>query len=384
VASIAEKAGRRILIAQTSFLGDVVLTTALARLIADANPRDELWWLVRPDAAPLLAVTAGADRVLTLDKRGRDRGFKALRAAAERLRRLDFEIAIGVQRSLRTALLLALARVPLRVGFARSPGALLYHRTVRRAGAHARDRLLALATALGIPLPDPAPLPSLAVDPAARAAAERLLVAAGVARGSRFIVVAPGSAWPTKEWPVESFAVLAAELAMRSGERVVVVGTAGDRERARAILASVAACGAAPEAAAAAAIDLTGRTSTAELVAVIAQASLVVANDSAPAHLAAALGRPTVALFGPTVPAQGFAPLGPRVRIAERRLACRPCSRHGGQACPIDTHACLAGLRPAAVLAQVEALGVLPAALAAEGTARRAADRAGASVAGSA
>jgi len=381
VASIAEKAGRRILIAQTSFLGDVVLTTALARLIAEANPRDELWWLVRPDAAPVVSATAGADRVLTLDKRGRDRGFRALRAAAERLRRLDFEIAIGVQRSLRTALLLALAGVPLRVGFARSPGALLYHRTVRRAGAHARDRLLALATALDIRLPDPPPLPSLAVDPAAHAAAERLLVAAGVAPGSRFVVVAPGSAWPTKEWPVESFAALAAELSLRSGEHVVVVGTTGDQERARAILAFVAARGAAPEAVG---IDLTGRTSTAELVAVIARASLVVANDSAPAHLAAALGRPTVALFGPTVPAQGFAPLGPRVRIAERRLACRPCSRHGGRACPIDTHACLAGLPPAAVLAQVEALGVLPATVAAESTARLAADQAGVPLAGNA
>jgi heptosyltransferase II len=363
VVSIGEKVGRRILIAQTSFLGDVVLTTPLARVIAEANPGADMWWLVRPDAVAVVSPAVGADRVLTLDKRGRDRDLGALRAAARRLRGLDFQIAIGVQRSLRTALLLALARVPLRIGFAGTLGAAFYHRTVRRVGPHARDRLLGLATALGIALPDPLPLPSLVVDPAAQTLAERLLAESGVAPGEPVVVVAPGSAWPTKEWPVESFAKLAAELAAHSGERIVVVGTAADRGHARTILSHLATRG---------------------LVAVVARASLVVANDSAPAHFAAALGRPTVALFGPTVPAQGFAPLGPQVRIAERALACRPCSRHGGRVCPIDTHACLAGLSPAAVLAQVQALGILSGSAVRVGMARPAPEAVGGPLGGSA
>src|SRR6185295_709632 len=120
---------------------------------------------------------------------------------------------------------------------------------------------------------------------------------------------------------------------------LVVVGTAGDRVHAQVIAERLARAGAAS-----AVLDLTGRTTTAELVAVLARATLLVANDSAPAHVAAALGRPVVALFGPTVPAQGFAPLGAQVRIVERVLRCRPCSRHGSAYCPLGTHECLAEL----------------------------------------
>jgi lipopolysaccharide heptosyltransferase II len=350
------KRPRRILLAQTSFLGDVVLTTPLARAIAGAFPEAEVFWLVRPDAAPLVAPLAGAERVLVLDKRGRDRGWRGLLAAARRLREARFDAAIGVQRSLRTALLLALARIPLRVGFQGTPGAWLYHRRVPRVGAHARDRLLGLASGLGAALPAVPPDPALAIDAAAQAEVEALLQRAGVAPHERLLAMAPGSAWATKRWPARHFAAAArALLATGDADRVVLVGGPADRTLAEAIAAELAAD---PSAARrhGAAVDLTGKTTTAGLVALLARASSLIANDSAPAHIAAALGRPVVALFGPTVPAQGFAPLGPRVRIAERELSCRPCSRHGGERCPIGTHACLVDLPPEQVVAALREL----------------------------
>jgi heptosyltransferase-2 len=273
-----------------------------------------------------------------------------MRAVAARVAALGCDAAIAVQRSLRPAVTLALAGIPLRVGFAGAPGALLYHHRVAQRGAHARDRLVALARPFGV-APRPLPLPELVADPAARVAVDARLSAAGVGAAERLLVVAPGAAWETKRWPAGRFAEAAYALVPGVLDRVVVVGTAADRLHAATIAAAVARDGVAPPV-----VDLAGRTSTAELVAVLARASLVLVNDSAPGHVAAALRRPVVSLFGPTVPAQGFAPLGARVRIAQRRLSCRPCSRHGGSYCPIGTHECLADLPAATVVAAAQDL----------------------------
>ena len=341
---------RRLLLAQTSFLGDVVLTTPLWRALRDALPASDVWWLVRPDAAPIVAPLVGVERVLTFDKRGGDGGLGGITRVAGRLRALDFDVAIAVQRSLRTALTLALAGIPERIGFAGAAGSPFYQHRVAHRGAHARDRLLALAGPLDV-APYPPPDPELVTDPAADASVAALLAEAGMAPQEPLLVVAPGAAWETKRWPAERFAELARDLVPRTFARVAVVGTAGDRVHAAAVARQMQCAGVASPV-----IDLTGRTTTAELVAVLARAALLVANDSAPAHVAAALGRPVVALFGPTVPAQGFAPLGARVRIAQRVLRCRPCSRHGSAYCPIGTHECLAALAAVDVAATARAL----------------------------
>ncbi|HZR83084.1 MAG TPA: lipopolysaccharide heptosyltransferase II [Candidatus Binatia bacterium] len=358
---------RRILLAQTSFLGDVVLTTALARAIARGLPDAEIWWLVRPDAVELVAPLAGPGRVLAFDKRGADRGVRGIVATARRLRALRLDAAIAVQRSLRTAAVLALARIPLRVGYRESLGSAVVHRRVPHAGAHSRDRLLALAAGLGIAVPSPPPDPELAVDAGAASRIAARLADAGIRPDARLLALAPGSAWATKRWPAARFADAARELVASDVDAVAIVGARSDRPLADEIgrtLRARAARGVPV-------VDLTGETSTGELVALIARASIVVANDSAPAHVAAALGRPVVALFGPTVPAQGFAPLGRAVRIVERDgLACRPCSRHGGDRCPIGTHECLAALGAEPVVAAARDLirsGAAPAARAARG-----------------
>jgi lipopolysaccharide heptosyltransferase II len=342
---------RRILLAQTSFLGDVVLTTPLAQLLRDAFEGVEVWWLVRPDAADLISPLAGVERVLVFDKRGGGRGLAGVLAAARRVRQVGFDVAIGVQRSVRTAAVLALARVPLRIGFRGTLGGVLYHRTVEHAGAHARDRLLRLATGLDVVPPSQPASPELAVAVEAARSIGARLTARGVASEDRLLVLAPGSAWATKRWPAEHFAAAARALIPAEADAAVVVGAPGDRPLAHAVATSLAGRGAGLRV-----VDLTGTTTTGELAAVLARAHLVLANDSAAAHVGAALGRPVVALFGPTVPAQGFTPLGPLVRVLGRELACRPCSRHGGERCPIGTHECLIGLEVGLVVAAAREL----------------------------
>jgi heptosyltransferase-2 len=148
------------------------------------------------------------------------------------------------------------------------------------------------------------------------------------------VVLAPGSVWPTKRWPMERFRALAERL-VQSGHRVVVIGDAsthggvGEHERIA---------------------DLSGRTTLREAAALIACARAVVANDSAPLHLASLQGIPVVGIFGPTIPEFGFAPYGPGSTVVQVRQPCTPCSIHGTQKCPIGTHRCMTDVTPQMVL----------------------------------
>ena len=182
-----------------------------------------------------------------------------------------------------------------------------------------------------------------------RAAAERVLRDGGVAAGGTFVALAPGSIWGSKRWPY--FAELAARLAPRVA--VVVVGGAEDSDLGESIVTAVRPYGHT-------AINACGRLSLRESAALLGKAAALVTNDSAPLHFAAAAGTPTVALFGPTLPAFGFGPRGPRdIALGVDGLSCRPCSRHGPPRCPLGHHHCLRRLLLEQVVAALEETGAL-------------------------
>jgi heptosyltransferase-2 len=304
---------------QTAFLGDVVLTTPLLTTLADQfGPVDVV---VTPGAAELLEGHPAVREVLRYDKKGRDAGLAGLRRLGAELRMRQYARAFLPQRSWRSAALALLARVPQRVGFADSPAAITYTTRVTRAPTgHEVERLLALAGRRT----RPAPPVSLALTTEDEAAADRWLAARGIAPG--FTAIAPGSIWGTKRWP--SYPALAAAL---EGS-LVVVGGEGDTALADEVVA------AAPGRAWSAAGLLSLRASAA----LIERARVLVTNDSVPLHLATAVGTPLVAIFGPTVPEQGFGPRGSRsLALGHAGLACRPCSAHGPRVCPLGHHRCM-------------------------------------------
>ncbi|MFN8543319.1 MAG: glycosyltransferase family 9 protein [Candidatus Binatia bacterium] len=329
-----------LLVAQTSFLGDVVLTTPLlTALRARLRPR-RLAVLVRPEAVPLLDGHADVDDVLVDDKRGRDRGLGGIARVARRLRRERFDVVVSPHRSLRTALVLAAAGIPRRVGFAGSRGAWLFHERIPRDRTrHDVERNLALAGPFGGASERP-PL-SLPVTPAARARAAALLPT----DGTLLVGIAPGSVWATKRWHAAGFAAVASALAA-DGARCVLLG--GPEERAR--------CEEIARQAGGSPIVLAGRTDVAALVAVIDRLALLVANDSAPMHVACARGVGVIAIFCATTPALGYGPWGDRALVVQADLACRPCGRHGGRSCPRGTEDCIRLVTPPTVLAAARAL----------------------------
>lgn len=335
----------RILIVQTAFLGDVVLTTPLLRELRRVRPSASLCLLTTATGRSVLNGLPYVDRWLVLDKRWDRDGCRSSRGVLRELMSARFDAAVAAHRSVRTGVLLRLSGARLRVGFTGAPGAWAYNRRVPwDPGKHAVQRYLELSAALGGEPGTADPQPRLTVEPAAAARANLMALEHGVAAVDNLLCVAPGSVWPTKRWLPEGYARVVAAARAR-GLVPVLVGSPEERELCR----SVAALAPAPV--------LAGETSIPELVALLARARIVVANDSGAAHVASAVGTPVVSVFGSTVPGMGYAAFGPLTRVVERAgLECRPCGRHGARSCPLGHFRCMTEVTAEQVLARVDEL----------------------------
>jgi heptosyltransferase-2 len=328
------------LVVQTSFLGDMVLTTPLIAYLAERGPVDVV---CTPAAGALLANHPGVRDVIVYDKRGGDRGMGGFLRLAARLRSAKYDAAYHAQASARSGALTAAAGIRDRVGFATAAGRMFY--TTRVApieNMHHAARLLSLGTRdAGGSVAGESLRPRLYPGAAERDAVDSIL---GPRRDQRMLVaLAPGSVWATKRWPYYP------ELAKRLSRdaQIVVVGGTADAALATAIV----------DATSDGAIDTTGRLSLLASAELIGRAALLVTNDSSPLHLASAMNTPTLALFGPTVPEFGFGPLA-EVAVTEgiASLPCRPCDKHGPQRCPLGHWKCMRDLSPEAVAAAVQRL----------------------------
>ncbi len=323
---------------QTAFFGDVILATPLIRRAAErlGAPVDVV---MLPAAMPVLQNNPYVRERIPFDKKGKDRGPGGFLRLVRRLRAGQYEVAYLAQSSLRSALLAFVARVPRRIGFRGTPGGFLHtHSVVPRGEPHQVERLLALA--------DGAPdrrEPELYPGAEERAAVNALLAEAGIQ--GEFVVLAPGTQWGSKRWPYypELARALAAEVPL------AIVGGPADRFDARKIRTALGP--GTPVA------DGVGRLSILGAGELIRRARVLVSNDSAPVHLASAVGTPTVEIYGPTAPVFGFAARAPWSRIVEPdRLECRPCHHHGPPSCPLGHHTCMRSISISRVLAEVRTL----------------------------
>ncbi len=335
------------LVIQTSFLGDVVLTTPLLAELALRGPVDVV---VTPQAAPLLANHPAVRDVIVFDKRGADDGLGGLWRFARALRtRADgtprgTTAAYMAQGSWRSAALALFAGIRERTGFDTSAGKLLYTRRAKyRGDLHHAERLWRLAAGDAATSAADAIRPRLYPGDGERAAVDALLK--DVPRdGAQFFALAPGSIWGTKRWP--HFPVLAARLAPLY--RLVVIGGADDG----ALAAEIARAAGAERV-----VNATGKLSLLASAELLSRCAGLVTNDSAPQHLASAAGTPTLSIFGPTVPAFGFGPLAPRhATIGNETLTCRPCDAHGPQSCPLGHWKCMRELEPERVAGALNTL----------------------------
>jgi heptosyltransferase-2 len=320
------------LVIQTSFLGDVILTTPLIAELATRGPVDVL---ATPLGATALANNPDIRTILRYDKRGTYGSAQGLWQTVKQLRsRRPYDAAYLAQGSFRSGLLAMLTGAKERIGFASSTGRLLYTKQMPyRPDRHHAERLWSLSMSECADPPTKEQIrPRLYPSDDERARVDSLLRRSGVS-SEPFIALAPGSAWGTKRWPYYP------ELAARLAEdfRIAVVGSGADSVVAQQI----------KEAVSSEVIDATGSLPLLASAELIGRAQAIVTNDSAPQHLASAMGTPTVTVFGPTVPEFGFGPLAERNAVAGHDgLTCRPCHRHGPQKCPLGHWRCMRELTP--------------------------------------
>ena len=312
-----------VVIIQTAFIGDVILATPLMEAARVSRPVDTIIAVVRSGCENLLENNPFVDEVIVWDKRGSDSGIAGILRLGKRLRERTVDTALIPHRSLRTALALRFSGTRTRIGFAKGGGSLLH--TIRvpyRQGIHEVERNLMLAGAAGWEAKGFKP----SVFPDDR---DRTVVDDIVGNLGSYCVLAPGSVWKTKRWPVESYIKVGAAFTER-GMKVVISGGASDKEvcckLADGLPGSVDTCG-----------ILTLRQS-AELY---RRAVFILTGDTAPQHLAAAMDTWVFSLFGPTVREFGFWPYTDRGMVIEENVDCRPCGIHGHQECPERTHRCM-------------------------------------------
>ena len=316
---MSERAGT--LLVDTSFLGDVLCAEPLVRAAAAKWPDEPVDFLAGPGGAQMLAGHPQLRELVVFDKRGADHGLGGLRRMAKKLRQQRYARAICSHRSWRTAALLRLAGIPVRVGFHNASAAWLYSQRIQyRKELHEVERNLELVGGGSWEAPRMYP------GEAERARAKELLEQLP----GPPVALAPGSIWATKRWPASKWSELLRGLC-QAGQPVVMLGGPDDAALCASIIESAALEGV-PDASC---LDLAGQTSLRESAAVLEGCSTLVSNDSAPMHLGVAAGIPVVAIYCSTVPAFGFAPRGPRDLVLEfTDLDCRPCGIHGHKACP--------------------------------------------------
>jgi lipopolysaccharide heptosyltransferase I len=337
----------RILLIKLSGLGDVVHALPVLVKLRARYPRARIDWLITPENAELVRFHPALSNVVPFArgdfaKRGRRwRAVVAFLHLLMQIRHAKYDLVIDLQGQARSAFFTLVSGAGVRIGFdrpvkdvsrhgwrgAREGSWIAYtHRlAIPTLDVHAIDRYLWLGPLLG--LDDNAPDLTIHLSSQTARNVQRLLEKHGVPASKALAVLAPGTIWETKHWTIEGFAAVAREF-LRDGFAVAVAGTKRDQALCRQIAA-----------AAPGSFDLSGNTTPAELAALIRRAEVCVTNDSGAMHIAAALGKPMVTVFGPTNPVR----VGPYQRpesVVRVGLPCSPCNYRWLSQCPFD-HACM-------------------------------------------
>ena len=313
-----------ILIRGPNWVGDAVLAIPAMKALRERFPHAEITLLVRPWVAGLFASVPFIDHVWCEEKPA---GLAQWARITGEIRGRGFDLGLLLPNSFESALMMFLGRVPRRVGYATDGRRWMLTNSIKP-GEGSRHQLHYYLDLVKV-LSASTDRPSIEIQATAeeRANAQTLLSAEGIQTGAPFLTLNAGAAYGSaKRWHEDRFAKVADTLASEFGLQVALIGSEADRFIAELIRARMKAPAAL----------LTGKTSLETLIGVLAESSLMITNDSGPMHIAAALGVPTVAIFGSTDETV-TGPMGARTRVVKHPVECSPCLL---RECPID-HRCM-------------------------------------------
>jgi heptosyltransferase-1 len=334
MSELAMRAFRRILLIKPSSPGDIIHALPVLHGLRVRYPEAHIAWLVATPFADLIEADPALSEVIRFDRKRFGKLGRSVQVTAEftsfvrDLRAKEFDLVIDLQGLFRSGFLALACGAETRIGFAdaRELAHLFYNHKIPKVhpkDTHAATKNYAVAKMLGF-----ADVPmdfSIHLRDEDRMTAGALLQRAGISHGRDYAVLVPATRWETKCWPAERFGHVAAALRERSGMSSILVG--GPTDVAVGDIAAAASGGAA--------VNLCGATTLRQLAALIEKAAIVVTADSTPMHVAAAFGRPLVALFGPTNPAR-TGPFNRLEDVVRLDLPCSPCYFRRLSQCPFN------------------------------------------------
>jgi len=305
---------RSILVMRLYFMGDVVLATPVLEALKRAFPGARLTVLAKKRGAPVLKANPHVDQLVLYDSVPDYHMPRRQWRLAWRLRQERFDLAVDLSGNLLSSWILWAADPGYRVGFnhAGFPRLLDYRIPYVTEGSVV-EHLLSAVEPLGATA---APVPRIYLTDDERREASAALESAGIERGTGFAHLAPGANWEYRRWPAERHAELARRLRSERGLRTVLSGSESEVELCRSV--ALQSDGAA--------LSLAGTLDIRGLAATLERASVFVGSDSGPMHIAAAVGVPVVALFGPNTPDR-FAPRSAAARVIRHEVPCSPCDQ---------------------------------------------------------
>ena len=320
----------KILIIQTAFIGDVILTLPLVQVLKREHPDSVIEFLCIPSTAELLSNNPYINDVIIYDKR--KEGLKGLFGIAKYVKKRKYDSILSPHRSFRSSLIAFLSGCKNTISFDKSSLSAMYKQTVEYVtGIHEIQRNLKLLEPLGI-IENKIIRPELFPSDRDKIVVDSLLQDKGI-KENEFVCIAPGSIWFTKRYPKEKYLKLV-EMLSEKGIPVMIIGGKDDEELGEYLSGNDNV------------YNMAGKLSLLESAVLINRSKMLVTNDSAPLHIANAVGTDVIAIFGATIPGFGFYPYGENDVIFETNgLVCRPCSIHGGNKCPIGTFECMMRIR---------------------------------------
>lgn len=339
---------RRVIVRGANWVGDTMMTFPALRELRRLLPDAHITLVTRPGTAGLLAEADFIDQILLSE----DNGWRSLGPEIAKWRSGHFDLAILFPNSFQTALVAALARVPMRLGYAAEARGFLLTQAVAqpewRSSRHEVFYYLNLISRLETlingtsPAISREPDYSLQVSPARTATAIESLRHLGVTAERPLVALCPGSINSrAKRWPPDRYAAVGDRLIEELGAEVVLIGSPDEREVSIAVALQMRNQP----------IIATGSGDLQETTAILSLVELLITNDTGPAHIASALGRPTLVIFGPTNPLT-TRPFGASGEIIRQPPVCAPCML---RECPID-HRCMTAISPDEVFARATAM----------------------------
>lgn len=304
---------RSILLIRLSSLGDIVLTSPAIRAVRNNFPGARISMLVANQSADILTENPHLDEVIQFNRHAQNKDTAEMVRLVRVLRERQFELTIDFQRKFRTSLLGYLSGAKCRVGY-HLPNGLLCSVRVPNSSGHAIDCYFALLHAAGIEARDRTL--ELFLTESDRTYARDIMERQGIDRNKLTVGVFPGAGWKLREWMPDRFAAIGDRLVREFGAQVAVFGGAHERQLGNYVVDQMTER----------ATSFAGDHRIRQLAALIERCSLFLTNDTGPMHIAAAIGTPTVALFGPGNHIR-FQPLEPIHSTIRHEVPCSPCKQ---------------------------------------------------------